>query len=34
LIVAVAATPTGQAWLEVLDARFDDFVYWLQGRFQ
>jgi uncharacterized membrane-anchored protein len=34
LIVAVAATPTGQAWLEVLDARFDDFVYWLQGHFQ
>ena len=34
LIVAVAATPTGQAWLEVLDARFDDFTYWLRGQFQ
>lgn len=33
LIVAVAATPTGQAWLEVLDARFDDLTYWLQGHF-
>ena len=26
LCVAVAATPTGQAWLEVLNGRFDDFV--------
>jgi uncharacterized membrane-anchored protein len=30
LFVAVAATPTGQAWLAVLDARLDDLVYWLQ----
>ena len=34
LCVAVAATPTGQAWLEVLNGRFDDFVYWLRGQFQ
>jgi uncharacterized membrane-anchored protein len=34
VIVAVAATPTGQDWLEVLDARFDDFASWLRGQFQ
>ena len=33
LFVAVAATPTGQEWLHVVDARFDDFLYWLRGLF-
>jgi uncharacterized membrane-anchored protein len=33
LLVAIAASPTGREWLDVLDARWDDFVYWLQGLF-
>src|SRR5262245_43042173 len=33
LMVAIAASPTGREWLDVLDARWDDFVYWLQGLF-
>jgi uncharacterized membrane-anchored protein len=33
LMVAIAASPTGREWLEVLDTRWDDFVYWLQGLF-
>ena len=31
--VALASTPTGQAFLDVLGARLDDFVFWLQGLF-
>ncbi len=31
--VAIASTPTGQAFLDVLGARLDDFVFWLQGLF-
>jgi uncharacterized membrane-anchored protein len=33
LMVAIGASPTGREWLDVLDARWDDFVYWLQGLF-
>ncbi len=33
LLVAIAASPTGREWLDVFDARWDDFVYWLQGLF-
>ena len=33
LMVAIGASPTGREWLDVLDARWDDFVYWLQGIF-
>jgi uncharacterized membrane-anchored protein len=33
LMVAIGASPTGREWLEVLDARWDDFLYWLQGLF-
>jgi uncharacterized membrane-anchored protein len=33
LMVAIAASPTGREWLDVLDARWDDFIYWLQGLF-
>jgi len=31
--VAIASTPTGQAFLDVLGARLDDFVFWVQGLF-
>jgi uncharacterized membrane-anchored protein len=33
LMVAIGSSPTGREWLDVLDARWDDFVYWLQGLF-
>lgn len=33
LMVAIGASPTGREWLDVLDARWDDFIYWLQGLF-
>jgi len=31
LVVALAATPTGQGWLSVIDARWNDFLYWVRG---
>jgi len=31
--VALAATPTGQGWLSVIGARWDDFFYWVRGLF-
>ncbi|MDQ3627356.1 MAG: putative cytokinetic ring protein SteA [Actinomycetota bacterium] len=31
LLVALSATPTGEAWLNVLDSRWNDVVYWLRG---
>ena len=33
LMVAIGASPTGREWLDVLDARWDDLTYWLQGIF-
>jgi uncharacterized membrane-anchored protein len=33
LLVALASTPTGQEFLELVRARWDDFVYWIQGLF-
>jgi uncharacterized membrane-anchored protein len=33
LVVAIASTPTGRAWLSVSDARWNDFIYWFQGLF-
>jgi uncharacterized membrane-anchored protein len=33
LMVAIATTPTGRAWLSVSDARWNDLVYWFQGLF-
>lgn len=33
LTVAIAATPTGEGWLSILDARWHDFVYWVRGHF-
>lgn len=33
LVVAIGASLTGRKRLKVLDARWDDFVYWLQGLF-
>ncbi|MET0740978.1 MAG: putative cytokinetic ring protein SteA [Candidatus Nanopelagicales bacterium] len=33
LFVALASTPTGERWLDVAQARWDDFVYWFQGLF-
>jgi uncharacterized membrane-anchored protein len=33
LVVAVAATPTGQAYLDVLGSWWDRFVFWVQGFF-
>ncbi len=32
LAVAVAATPTGQEWLSVIGARWNDLLYWVRGR--
>ncbi|HLR85387.1 MAG TPA: putative cytokinetic ring protein SteA [Nocardioidaceae bacterium] len=29
--VSIFATPAGQEWLDVLQARWDDFTYWIQG---
>ena len=31
LAVAVAATPTGQEWLSVIGARWNDLLYWVRG---
>ena len=31
IAVSVAATPAGQEWLDVMQARWDDFTYWIQG---
>ncbi len=31
LAVAIAATPTGQGWLSVIDARWHDVVYWVRS---
>lgn len=33
LVVAIASTPSGRAWLSVSDSRWNDFVYWFQGLF-
>jgi len=33
LLVALSSTPTGEAWISVLDTRWNDFVYWLRGIF-
>ena len=33
LVVAIASTPTGRAWLSVSDARWNDLIYWFQGLF-
>ncbi|UYM05194.1 putative cytokinetic ring protein SteA [Solicola gregarius] len=30
IAVSIAATPAGQEWLDVLQARWDDFTYWIQ----
>ncbi len=32
-LVALAATPAGQAWLEVVGIRWNDLVFWIQGLF-
>ncbi|HEU4489835.1 MAG TPA: SteA domain-containing protein, partial [Jiangellales bacterium] len=31
--VAVAATPTGQAYLDILGSWWDRFLFWLRGLF-
>jgi len=31
LVAALAATPTGQGWLSVIDARWNDLLYWVRG---
>ncbi|UPK73192.1 putative cytokinetic ring protein SteA [Nocardioidaceae bacterium SCSIO 66511] len=31
--VSIAATPAGREWLDVFQARWDDFIYWIQGLF-
>ncbi|WP_026257476.1 putative cytokinetic ring protein SteA [Actinopolymorpha alba] len=33
LLVALAATPAGQAWLEVIGIRWNDLIYWIRGLF-
>ncbi len=33
LAVAIASTPSGREWLSVFDARWNDFIYWIQGTF-
>ena len=33
LLVALAATPAGQAWLEVAGIRWSDLLYWFRGPF-
>lgn len=33
VFVALAATPAGQAWLEVVGIRLNDFIYWARGLF-
>jgi len=33
LLVAISSTPTGEAWLNVLDGRWSDFTYWVRGLF-
>jgi uncharacterized membrane-anchored protein len=32
-LVALAATPAGQAWLEVIGIRWNDLIYWFRGLF-
>jgi uncharacterized membrane-anchored protein len=33
VIVALAATPTGQAYLDVVGSWWDRFLFWLRGLF-
>lgn len=33
LVVALASTPAGQAWLDVVGIRWSDFLYWIRGVF-
>jgi len=33
LAVALASTPTGERWLSVIDARWNDLFYWVRGLF-